>query len=293
VTNAPPMIRITDLHKSFAGTTVLRGVDLEIAAGQVLVLIGASGSGKSTLLRCVNRLERPDSGTIELDGQLIGYRRDRRSSQDPGSQARLRELSPRAIDRQRADIGMVFQSFNLFPHMTVLANIIEAPIAVRRISRAEATTRARDLLCRVGLEGRESSYPRQMSGGQQQRVAIARSLAMRPKVMLLDEPTSALDPELVGEVLEVIRDLAKGGMTMIIATHEMDFAREVADCVAFLDEGRVLELGEPAQVLGAPVHPRTRRFIERVRKGDAITAFDRPWGAPAVISSGFDARDSL
>ncbi|WP_281356244.1 amino acid ABC transporter ATP-binding protein [Acrocarpospora macrocephala] len=251
-----PMIRLVDLHKSYAGTPVLRGVDLEVARGEVICLIGASGSGKSTLLRCVNHLEAPDAGFVEIDGELIGYR--------PAGGHRLRALPEGRIRRQRADVGMVFQSFNLFPNLTALENIVEAPISVRGLSRAEAAERAGELLAQVGLAGREHSYPRQLSGGQQQRVAIARALAMRPKVMLFDEPTSALDPELVAEVLQTIQTLAGRGMTMLIVTHELAFARDIADRVAFVDEGRILELGPPESVLTAPRHARTHAFLGRL-----------------------------
>ncbi|GAA1010601.1 arginine ABC transporter ATP-binding protein [Acrocarpospora pleiomorpha] len=257
-----PMIRLVDLHKSYAGTPVLRGVDLEVARGEVVCLIGASGSGKSTLLRCVNHLEAPDAGFVEIDGELIGYRPDGR---------RLRALPERRIRRQRADVGMVFQSFNLFPNLTALENIVEAPISVRGLSRAEAAERAGELLAQVGLAGREHSYPRQLSGGQQQRVAIARALAMRPKVMLFDEPTSALDPELVAEVLQTIQTLAGRGMTMLVVTHELAFARDIADRVAFVDEGRILELGPPEPVLTAPRHARTRAFLGRLARPELMT----------------------
>ncbi|WP_308169624.1 amino acid ABC transporter ATP-binding protein [Acrocarpospora catenulata] len=251
-----PMVRLVGLRKSYAGTPVLRGVDLEVARGEVVCLVGASGSGKSTLLRCVNHLETPDAGFVEVDGELIGYR--------PDGRGRLRALPEGRIRRQRADIGMVFQSFNLFPNLTALENVVEAPISVRGLSRAEARARASELLAQVGLAGREHSYPRRLSGGQQQRVAIARALAMRPKVMLFDEPTSALDPELVGEVLQTIQTLAGQGMTMLVVTHELAFARDVADRVAFVDEGRILELGPPEDVLTTPGHPRTRAFLGRL-----------------------------
>ena len=247
-----PLLRVRGLHKSFAGTPVLRGVDLDVRAGEVTCLIGPSGSGKSTLLRCVNHLEKLDAGEVEVAGELIGYRRHR---------GRLHELRERVIARQRAEIGMVFQNFNLFGHLTVLENVVEAQVGVRRRSRAAARDRAVALVARVGLAGRESAYPRQLSGGQQQRVAIARALAMDPKLLLFDEPTSALDPELVGEVLAVIRDLADSGLTMVVVTHEMRFAREVADTVVFLDGGVVVESGPPARVLDAPRHPRTRAFL--------------------------------
>ncbi|MEU0479512.1 amino acid ABC transporter ATP-binding protein [Streptosporangium sp. NPDC006013] len=260
-----PMIRLVDLHKSYAGTPVLRGVDLEVARGEVVCLIGASGSGKSTLLRCVNHLEAPDAGFVEIDGELIGYRPVGVSGR------RLRALPERRIRRQRADVGMVFQSFNLFPNLTALENIVEAPISVRGLSRAEAAERAGELLAQVGLEGRENSYPRQLSGGQQQRVAIARALAMRPKVMLFDEPTSALDPELVAEVLQTIQTLAGRGMTMLIVTHELAFARDIADRIAFVDEGRILELGPPESVLIAPHHARTHAFLGRLARPEIST----------------------
>ncbi|HEX4787523.1 MAG TPA: amino acid ABC transporter ATP-binding protein, partial [Actinospica sp.] len=237
------LLRIRGLRKSFGSRTVLHGIDLDVPRGGVTVLLGPSGSGKSTLLRCINHLEKPDAGFIELDGEIIGYRPDRRS----GGQIRhLRELGDRELARQRARIGMVFQQFNLFPHLTVLENLVEAPVALGRGTKRQAEQTARELLERVGMAGREASYPKQLSGGQQQRVAIARALALQPDLLLFDEPTSALDPELVGEVLRVIRDLAQGGMSMIVVTHEIGFAREVADTVAFLDAGHVLETGRPA-----------------------------------------------
>jgi polar amino acid transport system ATP-binding protein len=243
------------LRKSFGGNLVLDGVDLDVREGEVTVLLGPSGSGKSTLLRCVNHLEKPDAGFVEIAGELVGYRH---------AGDRLHELRTRAVTRQRAHIGMVFQQFNLFPHLTVLDNITEAPVAVRGVPRKEAAARARELLARVGLAGREDSYPRQMSGGQQQRVAIARALAMEPRLLLFDEPTSALDPELVGEVLAVIQDLAVSGMTMIVVTHEIGFARKVADTVVFLDGGRIIESGAPADVLTDPRHERARSFLAAV-----------------------------
>ncbi|MEU5694135.1 amino acid ABC transporter ATP-binding protein [Actinosynnema sp. NPDC020468] len=249
-------VQVTDLHKSFGGTKVLRGVDLEVRRGEVTCVIGPSGSGKSTLLRCLNHLEKQDHGEIEVDGELIGYRRE-------GD--RLHELAERVVARQRTGIGMVFQGFHLFAHLTVLENVVEAPIGVLGVPREEAQERARALIARVGLAGREDSYPRQLSGGQQQRVAIARALAMRPKVMLFDEPTSALDPELVGEVLEVMKALAAEGMTMVVVTHEIGFAREVADTVVFLDEGQVVESGPPSELFDNPRHARTREFLARVR----------------------------
>jgi len=250
-----PLLRVRSLHKSFGANTVLDSVDLDVHEGEVAVLLGPSGSGKSTLLRCINHLEKLDSGFVEMAGEVVGYRYDH---------SRLHELRSAAIARQRAQIGMVFQQFNLFPHLTVLENIVEAPIAVRRRSRKDATEHAHQLLDLVGLGDRGGSYPRQMSGGQQQRVAIARALAMEPKLMLFDEPTSALDPELVGDVLAVMKDLALSGMTMIVVTHEIGFAREVADTALFLDGGRIIESGVPADVLANPHHERARAFLAAV-----------------------------
>ncbi|WUH95581.1 amino acid ABC transporter ATP-binding protein [Streptomyces sp. NBC_00433] len=249
------MVRVRGLRKSFGANVVLDGVDLDVREGEVTVLLGPSGSGKSTLLRCVNHLETPDAGFVEIGGDIVGYRQDG---------ARLHALRSRAVTQQRAQVGMVFQQFNLFPHMTLLENITEAPVAVRRLPRKQATARARELLERVGLGDREGSYPRRLSGGQQQRVAIARALAMDPRLLLFDEPTSALDPELVGEVLAVIQDLAVGGMTMIVVTHEIGFARKVADNVVFLDGGRIIESGPPAEVLTDPRHERARSFLAAV-----------------------------
>ncbi|MEU2155237.1 amino acid ABC transporter ATP-binding protein [Streptomyces sp. NPDC019396] len=249
------MVSAVDVRKSFGHTEVLKGVDLTVRQGEVACLIGPSGSGKSTFLRCINHLERIDSGQLHVAGELIGYRRH---------SDHLQELSEKDIAVQRSRIGMVFQRFNLFPHLTAVENITEAPQRVLGRSRREAEQEARELLARVGLAGRERQYPSQLSGGQQQRVAIARALAMRPELMLFDEPTSALDPELVGEVLQVMRDLARSGMTMVVVTHEMGFAREVADQVAFLDGGCVLEHGTPRQVLGEPAHERTRAFLAQV-----------------------------
>ena len=254
-TRAGAEVSIRGLHKYHGRAHVLRGIDLDVAAGEVVCVIGPSGSGKSTLLRCVNHLDKLDAGTVSVGGELIGYRR-------AGNV--LHELKERQVARQRAAVGMVFQGFNLFPHMTVLQNIVEAPVAIRGLKRSVAETRARELVSRIGLAGREDSYPRQLSGGQQQRIAIARALAMEPAVMLFDEPTSALDPELVGEVLGVMGDLAATGITMLVVTHEMGFAREVADRVVFLDEGVVVESGPPQQVLTAPRHERTRAFLDRV-----------------------------
>ncbi|UCM92000.1 amino acid ABC transporter ATP-binding protein [Streptomyces marincola] len=249
------MVDVRGLHKSFGARHVLRGIDLAVRAGEVAAVLGPSGSGKSTLLRGINHLERPDRGFVRIDGELIGYRR---------AGDRLRELREREVLRQRARIGFVFQDFHLFPHLTVLGNLVEAPVSALRLPRAEAAALAGRLLDRVGLADRADAYPRQLSGGQQQRVAIARALALRPKVLLFDEPTSALDPELVGEVLDVIRDLARAGTTMIVVTHEVAFAREVADTVVFMDEGLIVERGSPRQVLDRPANPRTRAFLSKV-----------------------------
>ena len=242
------------VRKSFGHTEVLSGIDLDVNSGETVVVLGPSGSGKSTFLRCINLLESLDAGRITVDGRDVGY--DVRNG-------RLHELSPNEIARRRRDIGMVFQQFNLFPHMTALENIIEAPIAVLGQGRKEATARAVELLAEVGLAGREKAYPRQLSGGQQQRVAIARALAMRPKLMLFDEPTSALDPELVGEVLATMKRLASAGLTMVVVTHEISFAREAADRVVFMDAGQVVEQGTPEQVIDNPQHERTRAFLAR------------------------------
>ncbi|PYC79503.1 ectoine/hydroxyectoine ABC transporter ATP-binding protein EhuA [Streptomyces tateyamensis] len=250
------MVDIRGVHKSFGPLAVLRGVDLQVAAGSVTAVLGPSGSGKSTLLRAVNHLEKLDRGFVAVDGELIGYRYQG---------GRLRERPEREVLRQRTGIGFVFQDFNLFPHLTVLENLVEAPVGVLRRPRATARARARELLDRVGLSDKADAYPRRLSGGQQQRVAIARALALEPKVLLLDEPTSALDPELVGEVLDVIRDLADSGTTMIVVTHEIGFAREVADTVVFMDGGVVVEQGPPDQVLDNPRQERTRAFLAKVR----------------------------
>ncbi|NUP25584.1 MAG: amino acid ABC transporter ATP-binding protein [Nocardia sp.] len=249
------MIRAERVCKSFGALRVLNGISLDVRHGQVLCLIGPSGSGKSTFLRCINHLEQVDAGRLYVDGELVGYR-------EKGG--RLYELHPRDAARQRRDIGMVFQHFNLFPHRTVLANIIEAPTQVKKVRRADALARAKELLDRVGLADKANAYPAQLSGGQQQRVAIARALAMDPKLMLFDEPTSALDPELVGEVLTVMRELATSGMTMVVVTHEMGFAREVADQLVFMDEGVVVEAGAPGDLLTNPVHDRTKAFVSRL-----------------------------
>ncbi|MER9072174.1 amino acid ABC transporter ATP-binding protein [Mesorhizobium sp. M0904] len=249
-----PLVRARNVHKAFGPLEVLKGIDLDVAPGEVVVILGPSGSGKSTFLRCINHLEAIDQGSIEVDGEQIGYRLHN---------GRLDKLSDRAIAAQRRKIGMVFQQFNLYPHMTTLQNVIEAPLGVHRENRKEAIGYARELLTRVGLADKIDAYPRQLSGGQQQRVAIARALAIRPKLMLFDEPTSALDPELVGEVLSTMRDLAKQGLTMIVVTHEIGFAREAADRVVFMDDGNVIEAGPPDEVLAKPRHPRTRAFLSR------------------------------
>ncbi|RKN45973.1 amino acid ABC transporter ATP-binding protein [Streptomyces hoynatensis] len=248
------MVDVRGVHKAFGTLRVLRGVDLRVRAGEVVVILGPSGSGKSTLLRSINHLERLDRGFVRIDGELVGYRR---------SGGRLRELTEREVLRQRVHIGFVFQDFHLFPHLTVRENLVEAPVSARRVPRRVAEARAAALLARVGLADKADAYPRRLSGGQQQRVAIARALALEPKVLLFDEPTSALDPELVGEVLDVIRDLARAGTTMLIVTHEIGFAREVADRVVFMDGGLIVEEGPPEQVLDAPRHARTRAFLSK------------------------------
>ena len=250
-----PMVKSEQVHKSFGHLQVLNGIELEVATGEVFCLVGPSGSGKSTFLRCINHLERIDAGRLSVDGELIGYR-------EHGG--KLYELHEREVARKRREIGMVFQTFNLFPHMTALANIMEAPIRVKRESAAVVRERADRLLDRVGLTHKADVYPNQLSGGQQQRVAIARALAMEPKLMLFDEPTSARDPELVGEVLDVMRQLADDGMTMIVVTHEMGFAREVGDNLVFMDGGVVIESGHPRDVLANPQHERTKSFLSKV-----------------------------
>lgn len=250
-----PMIRAERVCKSFGALRVLAGVSLEVARGEVMCLIGPSGSGKSTFLRCINHLEQVDAGRLYVDGELVGYRQ---------KGDKLYELHPREAARQRRDIGMVFQHFNLFPHRTALENIIEAPTQVKKVPKAEAVERGRELLSRVGMADKADAYPAQLSGGQQQRVAIARALAMDPKLMLFDEPTSALDPELVGEVLTVMRELADSGMTMVVVTHEMGFAREVADQLVFMDGGVVVESGPPREVLAEPKQERTKTFLSRL-----------------------------
>jgi polar amino acid transport system ATP-binding protein len=250
-----PMVKAEAVCKNFGALKVLKGVTLEIGKGQVLVLVGPSGSGKSTFLRCINHLEQVNAGRLYVDGQLIGYR-------EKGN--KLYEMPPREAARQRRDIGMVFQHFNLFPHRTALANIVEAPVQVKGVKKSVAVERARDLLEQVGLAEKAQAYPAQLSGGQQQRVAIARALAMDPKLMLFDEPTSALDPELVGEVLGVMKKLASEGMTMVVVTHEMGFAREVADQLVFMDAGVIVESGNPREVLSNPQHERTKAFLSKV-----------------------------
>jgi polar amino acid transport system ATP-binding protein len=254
-TAAELMVQVEDVHKSFGRLEVLRGVDLQVRPGEVCVVLGPSGSGKSTLLRCVNHLEKINAGRIWVDGELVGYRQKGEV---------LYELRDKEVAAQRRGIGMVFQRFNLFPHMTVLDNIAEAPVRVRKEARSGARTRGLELLDRVGLADKADAYPNQLSGGQQQRVAIARALAMRPKLMLFDEPTSALDPELVGEVLDVMKGLAADGMTMVVVTHEIGFAREVGTQLIFMDGGVVIEAGHPHEVLTNPQHERTRAFLARV-----------------------------
>jgi len=254
---AVPLVRAVNVHKSFYGNEVLKGIDIDVAAGEVVCLLGPSGSGKTTFLRCINQLETIQGGRIWVDGELAGYEEKK---------GKLHRLGDKRIAAQRREIGMVFQRFNLFPHKTTLENVMEAPVQVKGIRKAKAEERGRELLGRVGLGERCDAYPAQLSGGQQQRVAIARALAMDPKLMLFDEPTSALDPELVGEVLSVMRELAAGGMTMIVVTHEMGFAREVADRVVFMDEGIVVEQGAPKDIINNPQHERTKSFLSRIRE---------------------------
>ena len=249
------MVRAEGVRKRFGRTEVLRGIDLEVAAGEVMVIIGPSGSGKTTFLRCVNHLEPIDGGRLYVDDELIGYRM---------KNGRAYELKEREAARQRSSIGMVFQRFNLFPHLTALENVVEAPVRVKGEKRSAAEARGRELLDKVGLGGKVHRYPAQLSGGQQQRVAIARALAMRPKVMLFDEPTSALDPELVGDVLDAMKQLAADGMTMVVVTHEIGFAREVGDQLVFMDDGVVVERGAPRDVLAAPAEARTKAFLSRI-----------------------------
>lgn len=252
---AEPMVRAESVCKNFGALHVLKGVTLNVSRGEVLCMVGPSGSGKSTFLRCINHLEQVNAGRLYVDGELIGYR-------ERGG--KLHEMAPRDAARQRRDIGMVFQHFNLFPHRTALENIVEAPMRVKRVKKDAALARAKDLLDQVGLAAKADAYPAQLSGGQQQRVAIARALAMNPKLMLFDEPTSALDPELVGEVLAVIKKLAGEGMTMVVVTHEMGFAREVADKLVFMDGGVIVESGNPREVMADPKHERTKEFLSKV-----------------------------
>jgi polar amino acid transport system ATP-binding protein len=249
------MVVAEQVCKDFGALRVLKGVTLTVEPGQVMCIVGPSGSGKSTFLRCINHLENISAGRLYVDGELVGYRESR---------GKLHELPTRESARQRRDVGMVFQHFNLFPHRTALANIVEAPIHVKKVAKEVARQRGRELLKRVGMSEKADAYPAQLSGGQQQRVAIARALAMEPKLMLFDEPTSALDPELVGEVLNVMRDLAHGGMTMLVVTHEMGFAREVADQLVFMDDGVIVESGKPRDVLSNPQHERTKAFLSKL-----------------------------
>ena len=255
MTEGVPMVRARGLRKSFGRVEVLRGIDFEVQPGEVACILGPSGSGKSTFLRCINHLEKINAGELSVDGELVGYRRKGDN---------LHELKENEVAKKRAEIGMVFQRFNLFPHMTALGNIMVGPTVVKGESKKVVRERAQSLLERVGLGDRGDAYPTQLSGGQQQRVAIARALAMEPKLMLFDEPTSALDPELVGEVLEVMRGLAKDGMTMIVVTHEIGFAREVGDTLVFMDEGVIVEAGDPKQVIDSPQHERTKAFLSKV-----------------------------
>jgi polar amino acid transport system ATP-binding protein len=249
------MVKAEGVHKSFGRLEVLKGIDLEVRHGEVMCVVGPSGSGKSTFLRCINHLEKINGGRLWVDGHLVGYRQ---------KGGRIYELREKEVAAQRSDIGMVFQRFNLFPHMTALGNVMEAPLRVKREPKTVVRERALALLDRVGLADKAYGYPNQLSGGQQQRVAIARALAMEPKLMLFDEPTSALDPELVGEVLEVMKQLALDGMTMVVVTHEMGFAREVGDSLVFMDYGVVVEKGLPREVLANPQHPRTQDFLSKV-----------------------------
>jgi polar amino acid transport system ATP-binding protein len=250
-----PMVMSEGVHKRFGLLEVLKGIDLEVGSGEVMCLLGPSGSGKSTFLRCINHLEKINCGRLTVDGELVGYREAR---------GKLHELHEKEVAKKRAEIGMVFQHFNLFPHMTALENVMLAPMRVKGLAREHARRRGAELLDRVGLADKGNTYPVALSGGQQQRVAIARALAMDPKLMLFDEPTSALDPELVGEVLDVMRELARGGMTMVVVTHEIGFAREVGDTAVFIDGGVVVEQGRPHDVLLNPRHERTRSFLSKV-----------------------------
>jgi polar amino acid transport system ATP-binding protein len=249
------MVSAEGVRKHFGRLEVLRGIDLEVGTGEVLCIIGPSGSGKSTFLRCINHLEKIDEGRLTVDGELVGYREH---------SGRLYELRDREVCQRRAQVGMVFQHFNLFPHMTALENVTVGPVKVKHEEKAQTVRRARELLERVGLGDKVDVYPRQLSGGQQQRVAIARALGMQPKLMLFDEPTSALDPELVGDVLDVMRSLAEDGMTMVVVTHEMGFAREVGDNLVLIDQGVIIESGPPRLVLSSPRHERTKAFLSRI-----------------------------
>lgn len=255
---SPIKIVVDGVHKEFGDVHVLKGVDLVIREGEVCVLVGPSGSGKSTLLRCINQLDIPTAGKVTIDGELQGY------APEPRADGRWQRLAPKDIARQRSKIGMVFQRFQLFPHMTAVENVMEAPVQVKKVPKDQAARRALELLERVGLADRADHYPSELSGGQQQRVAIARALAMDPELMLFDEPTSALDPELVTEVLQVLKDLANQGMTMVVVTHEMAFAREVADQVVFMDQGRIIETGRPEHIIDNPQSPRLKSFISSV-----------------------------
>ncbi|HEY8727233.1 MAG TPA: amino acid ABC transporter ATP-binding protein [Gaiellaceae bacterium] len=250
-----PMVKAEGVHKRFGRLEVLTGVSMEVQPGQVVCMLGPSGSGKSTFLRCINHLEKIDGGRLSVDGELVGYRQD-------GD--KIYELRDAEVCRERSEIGMVFQRFNLFGHMTAMENVIEAPIRVKKVKKNEAARRAKELLERVGLADKLDSYPAQLSGGQQQRVAIARALAMEPKLMLFDEPTSALDPELVGDVLDVMRQLAKDGMTMIVVTHEMGFAREAADRLVMMCDGAIIEEGSPEHFFTSPEHERTKQFLSKI-----------------------------
>lgn len=257
MTTVTPMVKAEGVSKSYGSNLVLRSISLEVMPGEVLCLVGPSGSGKSTFLRCINHLEEVNAGRLFVDGELVGYRE---------KHGKLYELHPREAAAQRKDIGMVFQRFNLFPHMTALENVMIAPQLHKKAEKTVLKAEAMDLLAKVGLADRHDYYPSQLSGGQQQRVAIARALAMKPKLMLFDEPTSALDPELVGEVLEVMKELARSGMTMVVVTHEMGFAREVADKLVFMDGGVVVEAGDPTEVLTNPQRERTKAFLRKVLK---------------------------